>query len=90
MRVVAQSELGRAYDRPQMRFRRWGLLTLLVVAMAFGTLGMTSPRSVPRLAFLQAPAPKAQVVGCEFWQRHGIVWRALYGYPCDSRPSAAS
>jgi hypothetical protein len=44
---------------------------------------MTSPRTVPRLAVLPAPAPKAQTVGCEFWQRHGVVWRALYGYPCD-------
>jgi hypothetical protein len=56
-----------------MRFRRRGSLALVVVAMAFVTVEMTSPRTVPRLALLPAPAPKGQAVGCEFWQRHGIA-----------------
>jgi hypothetical protein len=69
-----------------MRRWRWALVALIVVAGTFVTLGMTSPRTVPRLAFLPAPAPRELPDECETWRRQGLFWDTLYWGPRAGRP----
>jgi hypothetical protein len=62
--------------------RWWALGAAVIVVAAFVVLGMTSPRTVPRLAFLPAPASRHWKDDCntvaETWERHGIVWKREY------------
>ena len=64
----------------------WIVLTLVVIAGTFVVLGMTSPRTVPRLGILPAPEGRTLANECETWEREGIFWRALYSGPRAGRP----
>jgi len=68
------------------KHRAWIVLTLVVVAGTFVVLGMTSPRTVPRLGILPAPESRTLADECESWERDGMFWRALYRGPRAGRP----